>query len=311
MKVIVFGDIMTDIWQTVDPTRVSSEAPVLIAQNKSTKLCAGGAANAAKNCAALGATVDTLGVVDCLNITDEMSRVLHTLELGPHFVHDPRWSNIIKHRIVDTEGRQILRIDSDPQGYTMSKKTYKALVAAFKLCASGADALLISDYAKGTCDRILVIELVVRAHELGMFVVVNGKPGRSTVYAGVDVLVVNKAEAEELLGRDSIFCDRSSPYSHTKRQAEELRTRLSVKNMVVTDGADGLYWADGLSLTHVLSPKVPVADGAGAGDTICATIAAAGRIDQTVLRQATENAASVVAQHGTCIPVKSPAPKPA
>ncbi len=63
VRLVVVGDLVADefIYGRID--RVSREAPVLILKYDSTEIVPGGAGNAASNAAALGATVDVIGVV--------------------------------------------------------------------------------------------------------------------------------------------------------------------------------------------------------------------------------------------------------
>src|SRR3954449_13600248 len=62
-RVLVVGDLIADEFIYGRVERVSREAPVLILRYDATEVVPGGAGNAASNAAALGASVDLIGVV--------------------------------------------------------------------------------------------------------------------------------------------------------------------------------------------------------------------------------------------------------
>ena len=72
-RVLVVGDVMLDRYWFGDVSRISPEAPVPVAKIEKTEHRAGGAANVARNVAALGGQAVLLSVIgddeagDCLN----------------------------------------------------------------------------------------------------------------------------------------------------------------------------------------------------------------------------------------------------
>ena len=59
-NVLVIGDVMLDRYWFGDASRISPEAPVPVVLFKTERASAGGAANVARNCAALGARTDPI-----------------------------------------------------------------------------------------------------------------------------------------------------------------------------------------------------------------------------------------------------------
>ena len=62
-RVLVIGDVMLDRYWFGDASRISPEAPVPVVLFRSERESAGGAANVARNCAALGARTRLVSVV--------------------------------------------------------------------------------------------------------------------------------------------------------------------------------------------------------------------------------------------------------
>ena len=62
-RVLVVGDVMLDRYWYGDATRISPEAPVPVVLWQREEARPGGAANVARNCAALGARTRLLSVV--------------------------------------------------------------------------------------------------------------------------------------------------------------------------------------------------------------------------------------------------------
>lgn len=297
-SVLVVGDVMLDAWQQVDPNRVSSEAPVLIARHIKSTFSPGGAGNAAINIKHLGVEVTLVG----LRGDDAAGRRLHAglieqgvrvdLQISKH----NQWQTIEKCRLVDSLGRHILRVDYEADPTSIHEADRTAMEKAVN-ANRGRTSLLISDYGKGTLDRDLTVITIGLFRGQGKFIVVNGKPEHLVWYHNASCLIFNRAEAEAAVGK-SVAVDRGAV---TEKLYDQMNG--SVRDIIMTDGANGLYWnAGGGTVRHFTAPKVEVADVGGAGDTIAATIAARGCVSPEVLQLAIRNAAKVVSQRGTSVP---------
>jgi rfaE bifunctional protein kinase chain/domain len=108
--VLVVGDMMLDRYWFGDVERISPEAPVPVVQIKRSDERLGGAANVARNAAALGAKVGMLGVVG----DDEPGRTLEALlnasHVQPYLHRDASLNTTIKLRVVAHQ-QQLLRVD--------------------------------------------------------------------------------------------------------------------------------------------------------------------------------------------------------
>src|SRR5580658_3467715 len=149
----VVGDFVLDEFVSGEISRVSREAPVLILRHRRSESYPGGAANAVNNLAELGARVLPVGVLG----NDEGGR-----KLLDHFrrkrinvsgilrAHD--WSTTTKTRYLagwtHTTEQQVLRVDREPHA-NISARIEKAVARKARQVASGADAILVSDYGLG------------------------------------------------------------------------------------------------------------------------------------------------------------------
>ena len=109
-RVLVVGDVMLDRYWFGDVSRISPEAPVPVVKVSRSEERLGGAANVARNAAALGARVTLLSVVG----RDEPGRRLHALlrqeKITARLHHDRTIDTTVKLRVIGRQ-QQLLRVD--------------------------------------------------------------------------------------------------------------------------------------------------------------------------------------------------------
>ena len=81
----------------------------------------------------------------------------------------------------------------------------------------------------------------------------------------VDLVVPNEGEAEVITGISSNNLDE---------QAKALSEKFGCKEIVITLGPKGAFVTDGKKSEYISAPKVEAVDTIGAGDTMCANLAA-------------------------------------
>lgn len=287
---------MLDTYQRVFPTRISGEAPVMVAKHLGYTYAPGGAANAAVNVAHLGVDTCLLGFIGYDAAGDLLQQALAEQGIGSALLHPQgsRWETIEKRRIVDELGRHLLRVDTE-SAYTITEADRVRLYVARKK-HQDCSVFFLSDYGKGTMDQDFVRHGIAAFKEQNKFVVVNGKPQHLPWYDGASVVIFNRAEAEAAVGESTDGLRGGV----TEKLYDFYEGR--VRDIVMTDGANGLYWCHGHTVRHFPAPKVEVADVGGAGDTIAATLAANGIVSPESLQLAIRNAAKVVSQRGTSVP---------
>lgn len=119
------------------------------------------------------------------------------------------------------------------------------------------DIVCVSDYAKGTVRPQTIDKILKR----GCKVLVDPKQDPD-FYENVYLIKPNMSEYESWFGK------------FTKEKAMLHMREYNWKNLVVTDGSNGMYVIDeNNKFTHIKEPAQEVADVVGAGDTVLAVIA--------------------------------------
>ena len=105
------------------------------------------------------------------------------------------------------------------------------------------------------------------AKENGIKVILTPAPTKDAEkFAGLcDLVVPNEGEAEQLTGVSS---------DKPEEQAIALSKLFGCKEVVITLGPKGAFVTDGVKSEYISAPKVDAVDTIGAGDTMCANLAA-------------------------------------
>jgi rfaE bifunctional protein kinase chain/domain len=109
-RVLVVGDVMLDRYWFGEVDRISPEAPVPVVKVARTEERLGGAANVARNAAALGAQVSLLSVVGDDEAARSMERLLAEEGIDASMQRDPAVTTTVKLRVIGRQ-QQLLRID--------------------------------------------------------------------------------------------------------------------------------------------------------------------------------------------------------
>jgi D-glycero-beta-D-manno-heptose-7-phosphate kinase len=295
-RVGVVGDFMLDGYVRGTATRLSPEAAVPVVDFVEEREYPGGAGNVAANLAALGARVAAFGVC---GVDAEAARLRASLDsrgVEPRgILPDPGRRTTLKTRIIAIkQHQQVVRVDREsraPLSSAMEEKLIGKIAAALKAPrgSRGLDALVISDYDKGTVTEELARRVLALCAKLRVPTFV--KPGRSRLatYPGASVIVLNSGEAGFLLTR-AVEGDESAEYA-----GGQLLEKFKSSAVVLTRGPRGMMVfesgaARGFQIP-ALSHQIPfgsrfaereeglhgfqVFDLTGAGDTALATLALA------------------------------------
>lgn len=301
LKAVVIGDLMLDEYIFGKAARISPEAPVMVIRQTHTDRLPGGAANVARNLQALGAQTRVLGVIGCDEAGEVLRQSLRDQGMdADHLVADGDRPTTRKTRIVADHSHQVLRIDHEAET-TVSNEVEDRMLDVATEMAAHCDVIVLSDYLKGALTPRLAAGVIEVAKKKKIPVVVNPKPRSLPIYAGANLVSLNRSEAAEVLG---LF--RGLPDDQAKQAATDIRKMHSLESVLVTLGESGMV-AVGSSDVKVDAPRVEVYDTAGAGDTVIATVAlgiAAVGFDQAVFELAAQTAASVVKHVGVATPSK-------
>jgi D-beta-D-heptose 7-phosphate kinase/D-beta-D-heptose 1-phosphate adenosyltransferase len=257
---LVAGDAMLDEYWFGDTARISPEAPVAVVRTRAAEQRPGGAANVALNLAALGADTTLVAIVG----DDERGRQLCGLleQRGVHceLVRSPTLPTVHKLRVL-ARNQQLIRLDAeqplDPCAADLGRLFTKAL--------TGARAVVLSDYAKGTLSR--AADLITECRAANVPVFVDPKGTDFMRYRGAFALTPNRAEFEAVVGP----CRTET---ELLRRGQQLRSDLELRALLVTRGEHGMtLFTDDEPLSLPAQAR-EVFDVTGAGDTVIASLAA-------------------------------------
>jgi rfaE bifunctional protein kinase chain/domain len=261
VRILVVGDVMLDRYWFGDVSRISPEAPVPVVRIEKREARLGGAANVARNAAALGAHAGLLGVVGADEAGAEVEQLLQGGGIHSYLRRDPAISTIIKLRVIGRQ-QQMVRIDFEeaPTDTVLRDK-----LEQFKALMPDYDVIVLSDYAKGSL--VNVADMIATARAAGKVVMVDPKGDDFSRYAGATVLTPNKSEFKRIVGSWN-----SEEQLTTK--AQQLRTELKLDALLLTRSEEGMtLYTDGAQF-HMPADAREVFDVSGAGDTVIATMAA-------------------------------------
>ena len=291
VRVLVVGDVMLDRYWFGDVSRISPEAPVPVARITREEVRAGGAANVARNAAAVGAQVDLLAVTGEDEAGRELERLLREDGINVGLTRDPTLKTTVKLRVIGRQ-QQLLRIDFEnvPDERALASK-----LAGFDERIGAADAVIFSDYGKGGLAHIE--QMIARARQQGKPVLVDPKGDDYERYRNATVLTPNRSEFREVVGRWKSEDDMA-------QRAQRLRESLGLQALLVTRSEEGMTLYEDHGATHVPAIAQEVFDVSGAGDTVIAilgTMLASGSTLAQAVQWANKAAGIVVGKLGTAV----------
>ncbi len=295
----VIGDVMLDEYIFGRINRISQEAPVMVVRQTSTHRVPGGAANVAKNVAALGGTVTVLGVAGNDTAGTQLEEALAELgEIRSALIRDPSRITTRKTRVVANHSHQVLRIDDEVE-VPIGPGTEDLLLEALNRTLKGSAVLILSDYVKGVMTPRLIQESISMAQALGIPVVANAKPFSVGQYCGATLVSLNRPETAKVTGAEP------QSREHAAEQAAAIAKQYGIESVLVTLGEDGMVAAKGNQT--ILTPPVEVEayDAAGAGDTVIASVGlglASIGFRPEVFALAAQTSAKVIQHVGVAVP---------
>lgn len=261
-KILVLGDIMLDQYTHGNVSRISPEAPIPILHLTNVKMVPGGAANVAFNIASLGGKVFLSGVVGNDERKKSLLALLRNAKINISGITvDSNRQTSLKHRFV-TNDHQLLRLD-DESITPLKPQIEKNIIKTASQIIPAVDIVIISDYAKGLFSKKLAREIIKKAKKHKKIVVADIKPKNSHLFKGIDVLVPNLKEAEDMSGSKKI----SNILSQLKKRFNS--------DIVLKRGHEGMtiLQKDSDKPKHFPAKRIKVYDVSGAGDTVISVLA--------------------------------------
>lgn len=265
-KILILGDLLLDEYIWGDTDRISPEAPVPVVNIRSREIRPGGAANVAMTISALGGNPILSGIVGDDDVGDKFIKTIESCGIAKTGIFiAPGRVTPLKTRVI-ASNQQMLRIDNEVVS-PIEESVCRKLIDYLKTEMQNADALLISDYAKGLIGSGLLAPVIDTAKSLGLKILVDPKPVNMHLYKGVTLISPNLKETVSFSGIK--VDDRLS----LKKAARILMEKISPKALLVTRGSEGLsLFTSDDSEHHLPAMTSQVYDVSGAGDTMVGTL---------------------------------------
>ncbi len=261
-RILVIGDLMLDQYMKGTVSRISPEAPVPVVEFASESFNPGGAGNTATNISALQGEVIVVGVIGndvngkkLLDLIQEKG-----VDIEGVITVDNR-PTTVKTRII-TEQQQVVRIDREVRDEISDKYVEQILDFVSKKLGY-IDAILISDYDKGSITMGLLKGLVPLAKRQGKPIIADSKFRHLSGFQAVTSITPNLKEASAITGI------RTTDEAGIHNMGRWLATRLKCETVLITCGKDGMALvASNGDMTIIPSVAKEVYDVTGAGDTV-------------------------------------------
>jgi D-glycero-beta-D-manno-heptose-7-phosphate kinase len=273
-RVVVVGDLIADEYLYGKPARISREAPVLILRFSDREVRLGGAANAAHNVHALGATVLPMGLLGQDGAGDEVQALFRQAGMSTEGIsREPGRPTPVKTRIMaggyQSTRQQVVRLDREPDG-GISGAAEARLLERLRSIGAAADGFLVSDYGYGTVTP-RVYETVLEL-ALGRQVPVSVDSRYELPrFKGATAATPNEPEVEALTGQE--LTDEPA----VEKAGRAVLERLDARLLLLTRGSRGmaLFEREGPVTFMPIHGVDEIADVTGAGDTVISTFTVA------------------------------------
>jgi D-beta-D-heptose 7-phosphate kinase/D-beta-D-heptose 1-phosphate adenosyltransferase len=291
-RLLVVGDVMLDRYWHGGTSRISPEAPVPVVKVEDADDRPGGAANVALNIASLGGRASLAGVVGDDDNAGHLERALEAANVSAYFQRSSDIPTITKLRVM-SRNQQLIRLDFESPLWDVDTTP---LIEKVQAALGDADVVILSDYGKGSLNRVET--LIATARAAGKRVLVDPKGGDFSRYRGASVITPNLTEFEAIVGpcRDD---------AQLAEKGERLRADLELEALLVTRSERGMTLIrEGHAPLHLPTHAREVFDVTGAGDTVIGVLGlalAAGHGFGEAVMLANLAAGLVVAKPGTAV----------
>jgi D-beta-D-heptose 7-phosphate kinase / D-beta-D-heptose 1-phosphate adenosyltransferase len=301
-RLLAVGDVMLDryIWGEVG--RISPEAPVPVVKVTYESTRPGGVGNVAMNLALLGAQTRVIAFAG----GDENARLLDEglRESGvvPEFLVSTGFPTIVKTRILGGQ-QQMLRLDRE-RSDSRPQQDYERLVQCVLTRLPECDALVLSDYAKGTFPPDVCQVLIQAGRRQGIPVLVDPKSPDFSRYRGATTVCPNLSEISAAMRHPDWA--RRHVSQEPLAAAESMVRDLELDFMTATLSEKGIAVVRPGKVFTAPAVARQVFDVSGAGDTVIAVLTlcmASGLTPEAAVQLANIAAGIVVGKVGT-VPVE-------
>lgn len=271
-RILVVGDVMLDqfVWGKV--SRISPEAPVPVVEFDRESYMPGGAANVARNLAALNVKTGLVGIVGHDAAANQVKDLLAAQQVDcAGVVAEAGRHTSTKTRIVAHQ-QQVVRVDRESR-HDIKQATALRLLSILEKAIVTADAVIVGDYGKGVVTQELLDGLKKLCREQGVWLSLDPKPIHHLKLDGLSLITPNRKEAFELAGLPD-DTRNPDPLRDTclMKAAESLLAKLQPALLLITLGELGMLLCERHKKPfHIPTVAQEVFDVSGAGDTVIAS----------------------------------------
>ena len=266
-RVLIIGDLMLDehIWSKV--SRISPEAPVIIADVSRISHVPGGCGNVASNIKTLGGIPVLASLIGADSSGEKLLHALKQNDISTaNIIKSDKRPTILKSRII-AGSQQIIRVDREEKqspDKTIMEKLLRDSIKNIKNC----DAVILSDYGKGIITKEFAQTIIRQSNKLKKPLLVDPKGSDYSKYEGATLLTPNILEAEVATGIKIV--DENSLI----KAGQKLLKITKSPYLLITRSENGmsLFFKSG-KVVHIPGIKREVFDITGAGDTVISTLA--------------------------------------
>ncbi|WP_167492298.1 D-glycero-beta-D-manno-heptose-7-phosphate kinase [Leptospira dzoumogneensis] len=264
-KIIVIGDLILDEYLIGEVNRISPEAPVPVVWVRNEKTTLGGAGNVVKNLSRLGVQSFVLGRAGndtAAKTLDDLLSSENTSSSKNTIIRSEKVPTILKTRVIAGH-QQVCRIDRE-ETFPLTDAEEKQLLESFSKIIQEADAVVLSDYDKGTLTASLIRKTIDIAVQHKKIVTVDPQVSHFFQYEKATVMTPNHHEAGKALGK------KLETNAEVEEAAKKIAENLNSPSMMITRGEKGmsLYISSESKTYHIPTVAKEVFDVTGAGDTV-------------------------------------------
>ena len=267
IRCLIVGDVMLDYYIYGETTRISPEAPIPIVDVKKTKEMLGGGANVSANIRNMGCSTYLSGVIGGDSDGQIVQNLLEKKQIEFHGIISEERITSKKSRVI-SKGQQIVRFDQEEKK-SIGFDEEECLLKQVDTIISQINLVVISDYAKGVCTDRVCQEIISKAKQSGINVIVDPKGQNWNRYTGAYIITPNWKEFKEQVGNVDLEDE-----ALIRKKALELIERYQIENLLITRAERGMTLVTKKEFVTIPAIAREVVDVSGAGDTVVATLAA-------------------------------------
>lgn len=264
-SILVSGDTYVDREIYGEVSRLAPEAPVPVVRVKSKRFIPGGAANVAKNISLLGGKAFLYGDFGLDQVNREIMERLQLDNIQLPLSYQAADSRLVERYRIFAANQQLLQILRKPVRET-SATALPPLSEFVAACPNPIQTLVIYDQGYGFVTERFLQAVSALMEQYPLKVIIDGHPEHVRWYQKADLYTFNADES--LMAANRL----GQPVTTIEMAGEVLREKLNT-DVLVTQGGEGMTLFQAVGPLKISANRVPIADRAGAGDSVTAVLA--------------------------------------